>query len=103
MAYLSVRISVNKPSGKKGIPNVREALSLVMDQVKILLDNLQMVDPSIIFLPHIAKDRLGVELYLIATAKHVHANYDFIVNTSGKAGAQIPHLLLGDDSSPRGR
>jgi hypothetical protein len=24
------------------------------------------------------------------------------VNTSGKAGAQIPHLPLGDDSSPRG-
>jgi hypothetical protein len=24
-------------------------------------------------------------------------------HTSGKAGAQIPHLLLGDDSSPRGR
>jgi hypothetical protein len=24
-------------------------------------------------------------------------------NTSGKAGAQIPHLPLGDDSSPRGR
>jgi hypothetical protein len=23
------------------------------------------------------------------------------VNTSGKAGVQIPHLLLGDDSSPR--
>jgi hypothetical protein len=37
MAYLAVRISVNNPSGKKGIPNVREALSLVMDQVKILL------------------------------------------------------------------
>jgi hypothetical protein len=25
------------------------------------------------------------------------------VNTSGKAGAQIPHLSLGDDSSPWGR
>jgi hypothetical protein len=25
------------------------------------------------------------------------------VNTSGKAGTQIPHLPLGDDSSPRGR
>jgi hypothetical protein len=25
------------------------------------------------------------------------------VNTSGKAGAQIPHLPLGDDSYPRGR
>jgi hypothetical protein len=25
------------------------------------------------------------------------------VNTSGKAGAQIPHLPLGEDSSPRGR
>jgi hypothetical protein len=25
------------------------------------------------------------------------------VNTSGKAGAQIPHPPLGDDSSPRGR
>jgi hypothetical protein len=24
------------------------------------------------------------------------------VNTSGKAGTQIPHLRLGDDSSPRG-
>jgi hypothetical protein len=68
MAYLAVQISVNKPSGKKGISNVREALSLVMEQVKILLDNLQMVDPSVIFLPHKAKDRVGVELDLIATA-----------------------------------
>jgi hypothetical protein len=25
------------------------------------------------------------------------------VNTSGKAGAQLPHLPLGDDSSPWGR
>jgi hypothetical protein len=25
------------------------------------------------------------------------------VNTSGKAGAQIPHLPLGDDSSSSGR
>jgi hypothetical protein len=47
-----------------------------MDQVKILLDNLQMVDPSVIFLPHKAKDRVGVESDLIATAEHVHDNYD---------------------------
>jgi hypothetical protein len=26
-----------------------------------------------------------------------------VVNTSGQAGTQIPHLPLGDDSSPRGR
>jgi hypothetical protein len=26
-----------------------------------------------------------------------------VVNTSGKAGAQIPHLPLGDDASPCGR
>jgi hypothetical protein len=32
------------------------------------------------------------------------ASYDMIsVNTSGKAGAQIPQLPLGDDSSPWGR
>jgi hypothetical protein len=78
MAYLAVRIGVNNPSGKKGIPNVREALSLVMEQVKILLENLQMVDPSVIFLPHKAKYRVGVELDLIATAEHVHENYDFM-------------------------
>jgi hypothetical protein len=78
MAYLAVRISVNKPSGKKGTSNVREALRLVMDEVKILLDNLQMVATSVILLPHKAKDRLGVESYLIATAEHVHDNYDFI-------------------------
>jgi hypothetical protein len=40
MAYLEVRISVNKPSGKKIISNTREALMLVMDQEKILLENL---------------------------------------------------------------
>jgi hypothetical protein len=78
MAYFSVRISVNKPSGKKGIPNVREALSLVMDKVKILLENMQMVDPIVIFLSHKAKDRVGVESDLIATAEHVHGNYDFM-------------------------
>jgi hypothetical protein len=80
MAYLAVRISVNKPSVKKVIPNVREALSLVMDQVKILLENLQMVDPSVIFLPHKAKDRVGVESDLIATSEHVHDNYYFMRN-----------------------
>jgi hypothetical protein len=78
MAYLEVRISVNKPSGKKGIPNVREALSLVMDQVKILLENLQMVDSSVIFLPQKSKDILGVESALIATAEHVHDKYYFM-------------------------
>jgi hypothetical protein len=78
MAYLTVQISVNNPSGKKGIPNVREALSVIMDQVKILLDNLQMVDPSAIFLPHKAKDRVGVESDLIATSEHFHDNYDFM-------------------------
>jgi hypothetical protein len=57
---------------------VREALSLVMEQVKIILENLQMVDPSVIFLPHKAKDRVGVESDLIATAEHFHDNYDFM-------------------------
>jgi hypothetical protein len=49
-----------------------------MYQVKILLENLQMVDPSIIFIQHKAKDRVGVESYLIATAEHIHDNYDFM-------------------------
>jgi hypothetical protein len=57
MAYPVVQISVNKPSGKKGIPNVRESLSLVMDQVKFFIEKLQMV----IFLPHKDKDRVGLE------------------------------------------
>jgi hypothetical protein len=78
VAYLGVRISVNKPSDKRGISNVRWAPSLVMDQVKILLENLQMVDPSIIILPHKAKDRVGVESDLIAMAEHIHDNYDFM-------------------------
>jgi hypothetical protein len=37
-----------------------------------------MVDPSVIFLAHKAKDRVGVESDLIATAEHVHENYDFM-------------------------
>jgi hypothetical protein len=61
MVYLTVRISVDKPSGNKGIPNFREALSLVMDQLKIFLENLQMVYPSFIFLPHKSKYRVGVK------------------------------------------
>jgi hypothetical protein len=36
------------------------------------------VDPSVIFIPHKAKDRVGVESDLIATAEHVHDNYDFM-------------------------
>jgi hypothetical protein len=80
MAYLAVQISVNKPSGKKGIPNVRETLSLVMDQVKILVENLQMVDPSVILLPHNAKEKVVVESHSIATAEHVHGNYNFMRN-----------------------
>jgi hypothetical protein len=55
MAYMALMISVNKPSDKKVISNVREALSLVMDQVKILLKNLQMVDPSSFFSPIMPK------------------------------------------------
>jgi hypothetical protein len=78
MAYLVVRIGVNKPPGQKGNSNVREALRLVMDQVKILLENLQMVYPSVIFLPHKAKDRVGVESDLKATPEHVQDNYDFM-------------------------
>jgi hypothetical protein len=62
----------------KGTSNVRDALRLVMDQVKILRENMQMVDPSVIFLPHKANDRVGVESYLIATTEHVHDNYDFM-------------------------
>jgi hypothetical protein len=46
--------------------------------MKILLENLQMVDPSVIFIPHKAKDRVGVELDLIATAEHIHDNYDLM-------------------------
>jgi hypothetical protein len=68
MAYLAVRVSVNKPPGKEGTSYVREALSLVMDQVKIFLENLQMVDPIVIFLPHKAKDRVGVESCLFPWA-----------------------------------
>jgi hypothetical protein len=49
-----------------------------MDQGKILLENLQMVDPSVIFLPHKAKDKVVVESDLIATAEHFHENYDFM-------------------------
>jgi hypothetical protein len=49
-----------------------------MDQMKIILDNLQMVDPSVIFLPHKAKDIVGVESDLIATAEHAHGIYDFM-------------------------
>jgi hypothetical protein len=40
MAYFAVGTSVNKTSGKKGTSNVREALMLAMDQVKILLENI---------------------------------------------------------------
>jgi hypothetical protein len=76
MAYLAFRISVYNPSGKKGTFNVIEALRLVMDQVKILLENLQMLDPSIICIPYMAKDRVGVESDFIATSEHVHDNYD---------------------------
>jgi hypothetical protein len=49
-----------------------------MDQVRIILENLQMVDPSVIFLPHKAKDRVEMESDLIATAEHVHDNYYFM-------------------------
>jgi hypothetical protein len=49
-----------------------------MDQVAFLFENLQMVDPSPIFLPNKAKDRVGVESDLIATSEQVHDNYDFM-------------------------
>jgi hypothetical protein len=42
-------------------------------------------------------DDVGVQYVRKKHARHL------IANTSGKAGAQIPHLPLGDDSSPRGR
>jgi hypothetical protein len=37
-----------------------------------------MVDPSVIFLPHKAKDIVGVESDLIAMAEHVHDKYDLM-------------------------
>jgi hypothetical protein len=49
-----------------------------MDQMKSLLENMKMVDPSIIVLPHKAKDRVGDESDLIATAEHVDDSYDFM-------------------------
>ena len=49
-----------------------------MDQVKILLGNLQLVDPGVIFLPHKAKDRAGAESDMIAEDVHVHDDYDFM-------------------------
>jgi hypothetical protein len=49
-----------------------------MYQVKTLLDNLQMVDSSVIFIPYKAKDRAGVESDMIATEEHPHDNYDFM-------------------------
>jgi hypothetical protein len=42
----------------------------------------------------------GLCHHLIQRALHVKDSY---VNTSGKAGAQIPHPPLGDDSPPWGR
>jgi hypothetical protein len=49
---------------------------IVMDQVKILLENLQMGDPSAMFLPYKVKDRSGVESDIIVTGEHIHNNYD---------------------------
>jgi hypothetical protein len=78
MAYVAVRSSVQKPSGKSGVSNTREELGMVMDQVKILLDNLQMVDASFIFLPCKAKDRAGENSEMIVLEEHVQNNYDFM-------------------------
>jgi hypothetical protein len=78
MAYLAVRISVQKPSGKIGGSDTREALGIVMDQVKILLDNLQMVDASVIFLPYKAKYRAGENSDMIVLEENVQDNYDFM-------------------------
>jgi hypothetical protein len=39
---------------------------------------MQIVYPSVIFLPHKAKYRVGVESDLIATAELVHDKYDFM-------------------------
>jgi hypothetical protein len=69
---------VDKPSGNKVVSNTREALMVAMDQVKILLENLHMMDPSVIFLPYKAKYRGGVELDMISTEEHVHDNCDFM-------------------------
>jgi hypothetical protein len=43
------------------------------------------------------------KLYDIKQSYNVYIKCFNYVNTSGKTGAQIPHLPLGDDSSPRGR
>jgi hypothetical protein len=75
MAYLAVRIISNNPSGKKETSSVREALSLVIDQVKILLENLQMVYPSVIILPHKAEDRVGVDSNYDSMRKYFYQLY----------------------------
>jgi hypothetical protein len=46
---------------------------------------------------------LDLEVQKLCTTILPWGKYEYNVNTSGKAGAQIPHLPLGDDSSPRGR
>jgi hypothetical protein len=54
----------------------------------------------------VASDFVGPSLCFLPSANDLPlmepSRFSF-VNTSGKAGAQIPHLPLGDDSSPRGR
>jgi hypothetical protein len=51
---------------------------------------------------------LCIDFYIHSTQDSLCGGYCLrsnllIVNTSGKAGAQIPQLPLGDDSTPWGR
>jgi hypothetical protein len=61
--------------------------------------------PSGIFYFHVYLKIKGpqksISVFVIAVIYRLVKNGD--VNTSGKAGAQIPQLPLGDDSFPGGR
>jgi hypothetical protein len=61
--------------------------------ISIFVDGLSMMHAMIATVTHTAEAN---------RSKEAANKIDIGVNTSGKAGAQIPHPPLGDDSSPRG-
>jgi hypothetical protein len=117
--------------GYRGISKVREKLREYTRQHKLLWRQIGMtilhempvcfvsemtssyhhLDDPEVELRHICKwdDNSGLEViddnkdYLTEELDESKKNVRLYVNTSGKAGAQIPHLPPGDDSSPWGR
>jgi hypothetical protein len=75
--YVAIHIQVQAPKHSGG-SWVKVALEIVAKQIKLFLENLQMIDKSALLIPFHARDLIGVNMELLDDPDIVKADYDFI-------------------------